>query len=108
MRKAFEQIKDIVAEFDEPNNVALNMTYHLGKLFEEGGELAQAVNKHNGRKKRKGLSNEEINDNIEEEAADAIQCIMAIAINAGVEYDSLKKRLVEKNNDFANAMKERG
>lgn len=106
MRKAYQQIKDIIQKLDHPDTAAINMTLHLSKLTEEVGELAQSINKLNGRKKLKGETNDQINDNIEEEAADAIQCIMAIAINAGVEYESLKKRLIEKNTKFANTIKE--
>lgn len=100
MRKAYEQIAGIISKTDLAENTSLNMTFHLAKLTEEVGELAQAVNKLNGRKKKKGASLQDINDNIEEEAADSIQCIMAIAINAGVQYESLKKRLTEKNGVF--------
>jgi NTP pyrophosphatase (non-canonical NTP hydrolase) len=107
MRKAYEQLEEIVKKNDSALPLPLAMTFHLGKLTEEVGELAQAVNKINGRKKIKSESKEEILDNVEEEAADAIQCIMAIAINAGVKYDSLKKRLVEKNHKFADTKSEK-
>jgi NTP pyrophosphatase (non-canonical NTP hydrolase) len=107
MRKAYEQLEEIVKKNDSALPPALAMTFHLGKLTEEVGELAQGVNKVNGRKKIKGETHEEIIDNIEEEAADAIQCIMAIAINAGVKYDSLKKRLIEKNHKFAGTKTEK-
>jgi len=105
MRKAYKQIEEIVGSVDDPNTAPLNMTFHLSKLSEETGELAQAINKLNGRKKIKGETEKEILDNIEEEAADSIQCIMAIAINAGVDYESLKVRLQEKNKAFAKHVK---
>jgi NTP pyrophosphatase (non-canonical NTP hydrolase) len=107
MRKAYKQIANIISKTDLAGNTSLNMTFHLAKLTEEVGELAQGVNKRNGRKKRKGATLAEINDNIEEEAADAIQCIMAIAINAGVKYESLKKRLIEKNGVFEKAVEDK-
>lgn len=106
MRKAYEQIADIIGKTDLAGNTSLNMTFHLAKLTEEVGELAQAVNKLNGRKRRKGESIEDINDNIEEEVADSIQCLMAIAITAGVKYESLKARLIEKNEKFKAAIEE--
>lgn len=101
MRKAYQQISDIIQKFDKPERAALNMTFHLSKLVEETGEMAQSINKLNGRKKKKGESKEEILTNIGEEVVDSIQCLMAIAINAGVDYDTLKKTLVEKNKKFA-------
>ena len=107
MRKAYEQIAEIIKKTDDTATPALNMTFHLGKLTEEVGELAQSVNKLNGRKKKKGESLAQIHDNIEEEAADAIQCIMAIAINAGVNYESLQKRLISKNKAFKNTLKDK-
>ena len=102
MRKAFEKIEELIA-LDKPkvSGNALEMTLHLSKAFEEIGELAQSVNKLNGRKKWKKEDTELlILDNIEEEAADAIQCIMAVAIKAGVKYDSLKKRIKGKNKAY--------
>ena len=101
MRKAYQQISDIIKVFDNPEKAALNMTFHLSKLVEETGEMAQSINKLNGRKKKKGESKKDILANIGEEAVDAIQCLMAIAINAGVDYDTLKKTLFEKNDKFA-------
>jgi len=102
MRKAYEQIREILAISEKPENSSLNMTMHLAKLTEEVGELAQGVNKLNGRKRKsKDETNSQVLSNIEEEAADSIQCIMAIALNAGVSYQSLKKRLHEKNQAFA-------
>lgn len=105
MKNLYKEINDIV-EIDKPivTGVPLEITLHLAKLMEEVGELAQAVNKVNGRKGMKGESLEQVFDNIEEEAADAIQCIMAIAIKSGVDYKSLKKRLASKNQKYANSL----
>lgn len=102
MRKAYEKIEKLVEKDKSTvSGKALEMTLHLSKAFEEIGELAQAVNKINGRKKwKKGDTEKNILDNIEEEAADAIQCIMAVAIKAGVKYDSLKKRIKGKNKAY--------
>lgn len=105
MRKAYAQIVDILAATDDHKNRALNMTLHLSKHTEEAGELAQSINKLNGRKKRKSETEQEILDNIIEEAADTIQCVMAIAISAGADYETLKAKLVEKNNKFEKAVK---
>jgi NTP pyrophosphatase (non-canonical NTP hydrolase) len=107
MRKAYAQIKEIVKHIDGEGDKAIAMTFHLGKLVEEIGEMAQSINKLNGRKKIKNETHTEILDNIEEEVADSIQCLMAIAINAGIEYESLKVRLVEKNGKFENNVNEK-
>jgi len=101
MKKIYSEISEIINK-DQPAviGVPLEITLHLAKLMEEVGELAQAVNKINGRKGMKGETYEQVYNNIEEEAADSIQCIMAIAITAGVDYDSLKKRISEKNKKY--------
>lgn len=102
MKKAYNEIKKIVEQTDDSATPHMNMTMHLSKLAEEFGELAQAVNKLNGRKKRKsGETRLGIISNIEEEAVDSIQCIMAIAINAGIKYEFLQERLHQKNQAFA-------
>lgn len=107
MRKAYEQLEKIITEFDGDGDRAVSMTFHVCKLVEENGEMAQSINKLNGRKKRGKESNEEIVDNIEEEVADSIQCLMAIAINAGVKYESLKARLEKKNKKFETGIEEK-
>lgn len=102
MKKAFKELTDLLKNYESKSDTASNMTGHLAKLTEEIGELAQSVNKTNGRKKRlPEETNDKIKDNIVEEASDAIQCIMAIVINAGGDYDSLKKSLHKKNGKFA-------
>lgn len=101
MRKVYQQLTEIIKKIDKPENAAMNMTFHLSKLTEEIGEMAQSINKLNGRKKKKGETKKEVYDNIGEEVADSIQCLMAIAINAGVDYETLKATLIKKNNKFA-------
>jgi NTP pyrophosphatase (non-canonical NTP hydrolase) len=62
----------------------------LCKLYEEVGELAQAINKTIGRKKR---SEEDTDENIKnlimEECADTIQCVFSFCYSKGYEYNSL-------------------
>lgn len=107
MRKVFEEIGELI-ELDKPtvSGIELEMSLHFCKLGEEFGELATAVNKLNGRKSlKKGETKKEVLDNLEEEGADTIQCVIAILIKAGVNYDSLKKRLKEKNKVYRKAIK---
>jgi len=100
MRKVYKKIEEILKKTDTGSK-QLNLTLHLSKLFEEAGEVAQEINKLNGRKKTTiGETLEDIDDNICEEVADAIQCLMAIAITAGVDYERLKDTLVDKNVKF--------
>jgi len=68
----------------------------LCKLFEESGELAQAVNRTIGRKKNKMPENEVI-DLICEEAADTIQCVISLIDTYGITYDDLVKMMNKKN-----------
>lgn len=107
MRKSYAQLVELLKDYDGNGDVAVAMTFHLSKLVEEVGEMAQSINKLNGRKKIKNETKEEILDNIEEEVADSIQCLMAIAINAGVKYESLKARLVKKNSKFEENINEK-
>ena len=100
MRKAYAQLTEILKKVDDPQNIPMNMLLHLGKFNEELGEMAQSINKLTGRKNKKGESKKEILENIGEEAVDAIQCLMAIAINAGVDYETLKATMIKKNDKF--------
>jgi len=68
----------------------------LCKLFEESGELAQAVNRTIGRKKNK-MSEEDVIDLICEEAADTIQCVISLIDTYGISYDDLIKMMKKKN-----------
>jgi len=68
----------------------------LCKLFEESGELAQAVNRTIGRKKNR-MSEEEVIDLICEEAADTIQCVLSLVDTYGISYEDLTKMMVKKN-----------
>ena len=77
---------------------------HLGKLFEESGELAQEVNKLVGTKATKETS-EKVNKNILEEGCDTIQCVLAILANEGHSYSDIKKELGNKNNKWLKAFK---
>jgi NTP pyrophosphatase (non-canonical NTP hydrolase) len=108
MRKAFAQIEKILDKSDSGIDPALAMTLHLAKHTEEAGEMAQSINKLNGRKKmKKNETRDDVLKNIVEEAADSIQCLIAIAIQAGADYETLKATLVEKNNKFEENVNEK-
>jgi NTP pyrophosphatase (non-canonical NTP hydrolase) len=68
----------------------------LCKLFEESGELAQAVNKKIGRKVVTE-SDEEVRDLILEEADDTIQCVISLIDTWGISYDELVQKISSKN-----------
>ncbi|HWY35833.1 MAG TPA: hypothetical protein VNX68_14415 [Nitrosopumilaceae archaeon] len=70
----------------------------LGKLFEETGELAKAINKTNG---RKVLEEEDTTENIAKEvlheAADSIQNVISILDGFGFTYEDLISAMILKN-----------
>lgn len=70
----------------------------LGKLFEESGELAKAVNKTSG---RKVLKTEDTHENVQleilDEAADTIQNVIALIDGFGWTYDHLMFAIETKN-----------
>lgn len=61
----------------------------LCKLFEEVGEFARAVNMKLGRKATE-LNDEQILEEIKEEAADTIQCLLSFADTYELEYNFFK------------------
>jgi NTP pyrophosphatase (non-canonical NTP hydrolase) len=70
----------------------------LGKLFEEAGELAQALNKTNGRKViKKEETSEIIELEILHEAADTIQNVIAIIDGFGWTCEHLMFAMQTKN-----------
>ncbi len=68
----------------------------LCKLFEESGELAQAVNKKIGRKVVTE-TDDEIRDLILEEASDTIQCVISLIDNWDITYDEVVEKIKSKN-----------
>jgi NTP pyrophosphatase (non-canonical NTP hydrolase) len=68
----------------------------LCKLFEESGELAQAVNKKTGRKVV-SETDEEIRDLILEEASDTIQCVISLIDSWDITYDEVVQKIKLKN-----------
>lgn len=70
----------------------------LGKLTEETGEVATAINKLTGRKALKIGDNEKtIADEILHEGADVIQNVISIVAGFGFAYDDLIQAMIEKN-----------
>lgn len=61
----------------------------LCKLFEECGEFSRAINMKLGRKAT-DLTDEQIFEEIKEEAADTIQCLLSFADTYELEYDHFK------------------
>lgn len=89
------------SKLDKKNN--LGIAGHLCKAAEELGELAQSINKLIGRKKiKENESKEQIKDNILEESADLIQCVIAILSSKELDFtaEQLKQKLFDKNLDY--------
>jgi NTP pyrophosphatase (non-canonical NTP hydrolase) len=90
MKKIFEEIKRI-------NNLdPASIPERLCKLFEESGELAQAVNKTIGRKTVRE-SEEELKSLICEEAADTIQCVISLVDSYNISYEDIIEAIIVKN-----------
>lgn len=96
MKKIFEEI----IELNKLNkNATIHM--HLSKLMEESGELANECNKLTGLKRNKlDESKEQIVENLANEAADSIQTIISICIEAGIAYEQLEASLNKANNEW--------
>lgn len=83
MKKQFEDVKRI-------NNLDPASTQdRLCKLYEEIGELSQAVNKLIGRKVTDGANEGAIIELVREEASDTIQCLFSFLDSCGIDYDNL-------------------
>jgi len=75
----------------------------LGKLFEESGELAKAINKTNGRKVlEEGENSDSIRDEIVYEAADTIQNVISIIDGFGITSKELLQAMSDKNMHWEN------
>jgi len=70
----------------------------LCKLFEEAGELAQAVNKKLGRKVV-NETEEEVIDLIREEAADTIQCLLSFADSYDLGFHFFEDQFIENSHE---------
>jgi len=89
--------KELYIEVQEINKLDnVGAPERLCKLFEESGELAQAVNRSIGRKKNK-MSDEEVIELICEEAADTSQCVLSLIDTYGISYEDLVSMMNKKN-----------
>ncbi|MBZ5761066.1 MULTISPECIES: MazG nucleotide pyrophosphohydrolase domain-containing protein [Rhizobium] len=77
---------DLSAKFEEAsrsyaeqNGIIRDTEWFLLKLQEEVGELTQAFNRKTGRGRRKGLSDEQLAETMEDEAADVLGHILLFA-----------------------------
>ena len=89
-----EEIYNDIAEIAIIENV--NTSLCVCKLFEECGELAQAVNMTQGMKNT-DKTQEEIKDLILEESVDVIQNIICIAQKFGITYEDILSKFPIKN-----------
>jgi NTP pyrophosphatase (non-canonical NTP hydrolase) len=90
-------MKEIYEEIKRINKLdPATPSERLCKLFEESGELAQAVNKKIGRKIVKETE-EEVRDLILEEASDTIQCVISLIDSWDITYDEVVEKIRLKN-----------
>lgn len=84
------KMKDIYKDIQRINALdPATSELRLCKLFEECGEFSRAINMKLGRKAT-DLSSEEILEEIKEEAADTIQCLLSFADTYELEFSHFK------------------
>ena len=98
MKNLFKEIQKI-NKLDPATN-----TERLAKLFEEAGELAQEVNKTNGRKTHDS-TDEEIIKEITSEAADVIQNVFSLADGFGISLKEICEAMEKKNIKWKSKLK---
>lgn len=91
MRDSYDQIKAIL----KSDNISNEQCYL--KLVEEIGELIRETNRLSGSKRKEGLSDKEIEQNIKDELCDSIQNLFAVAIRHEISYDEICSHLLSKN-----------
>lgn len=96
--------------FKEITNIstkdATDTSRRLNKLFEEAGEFAQAVNKDLGIKSHKQTP-AQIRAGIVEEAADTIQCVIAVLARYDVTPQEVLDEMAKKNEKWKGQQAER-
>ena len=106
MKKEFKKVAELVELDAKLNNASVSL--HLNKLSEEFGEFAQSINKTLGIKSiGKNETDEQIVDNICEEAIDMIQIITGILHLNGVSYKQLMKKYKKKNKEYHKYIKKK-
>lgn len=90
-------MKDVYNDIKRINQLdPATPTLRLCKLFEEAGEFSRAVNKKLGRKViGDGETEENIIEDIKEEAADTIQCLLSFADSYDLDYSHFKDEFIE-------------
>lgn len=87
-------MKDTYKEIQRINKLDPSSSeLRLCKFFEEVGEFARAVNMMLGRKATT-LNNEQILEEIKEEAADTIQCLLSFADTYDLDYSVFKDQFI--------------
>lgn len=88
-------MKEVYKEIQRINQLdPATSELRLCKLFEEVGEFARAVNMKLGRKTTE-LSDEQILEEIKEEAADTIQCLLSFADTYDLDYSVFKDQFID-------------
>ncbi len=85
-----------------------SVSKRMCKITEEIGELAQAVNKTTGIKRlKKEDTKENMLDNILEEGADSIQCVISLLGKFGFTAEDILRKMDEKNEYWEQVINER-
>jgi len=92
------EIKEIYKEIQRLNSIdQVGPEKRLCKLFEEAGELSQAINKKLGRKVI-NETEEEIIELIREETADTIQCVLSFMDAYGMDLTFMEDTFINGSN----------
>lgn len=96
----FEEVYDEISRINKKDKAT--HAERLGKLFEETGELAKAINKTNGRKVLKEDDTpESIRKEILHEAADSVQNVISILDGFDFTAEDLIEAISKKNKKWA-------
>ncbi len=97
---SFEKIYSEISKLNKKDSAT--HAERLGKLFEESGELAKAINKTNGRKSLKKKDTiESIRQEILHEAADSIQNVISVIDGFDFTCEDLMMAMDNKNKKWA-------
>ena len=101
--------KKIFKEIEKLNQIDhATLSERMCKITEETGELAQVINKTNGRKYvKKGDTEKKINKNILEEGVDSVQCVFSLLSQAGFSSEDVLKTMKVKNKSWEKAIRKK-
>lgn len=92
MRELMAQFEAASQNYAQVHGVARDSDWFLLKLLEEVGELAQISNRISGRSRRKGLSDADLRQAMEDETADLLGHVLLFAYHHGLNLEDAIER----------------